>query len=501
MTKHQISEPTTFVGEWCLPSDEKNLQKIPGTLSWSIQRASLELHDSFNPLCGSVYGDETHSYPVIHGTTVQSQYVTLLKTLRTGNNLSFGPAGLRQPEKLVSSWVIVGAHVDDQTLYSEIRVRIPGLQMWLCRSGVEQTILHKTQGKAAGVVYRIDAMEEERHEISSLQTVLGWGIDRHFSGDLTTNISVITSACLRIQSEKPQPLDWFFEQLGKATTLLAFLAGSPMAPDQISAKVAEVDIEVDVLVALREAKYCIHKKISDFYMLRSSMEIDLGIVFSKWYEIYDTIAMPSQLALSVLSSEDLWLHIEFLSLMQALEGFHRATMTGLYTSEEAYESIKKTLSNSIPNTVGSDHKEALKSRIRYGNEISLRKRLDALISRLDLPLRKQILGNDGVVPRSWVVTRNYYTHWDNESRDHILDGVEMHRAGVRMRHLLRALYLDFVGIPQTAIAKALVNTCKESQYLIQLNNAEIRKRHPEEAIQPMMYIGVRDPESPDESQG
>ncbi|MCO8609960.1 hypothetical protein KGP95_22930 [Burkholderia multivorans] len=70
-----------------------------------------------------------------------------------------------------------------------------------------------------------------------------------------------------------------------------------------------------------------------------------------------------------------------------------------------------------------------------------------------------------------------------------------------MRHLLRALYLDFVGIPQTAIAKALVNTCKESQYLIQLNNAEIRKQHPEEAIQRMMYIGVRDPESPDESQG
>ncbi|WP_423191407.1 HEPN domain-containing protein [Burkholderia multivorans] len=71
-----------------------------------------------------------------------------------------------------------------------------------------------------------------------------------------------------------------------------------------------------------------------------------------------------------------------------------------------------------PNTVGSDHKEALKSRIRYGNEVSLRKRLDALISRLDLPLRKQILGNDGVVPRSWVVTRNYYTHWDNESRSY-----------------------------------------------------------------------------------
>lgn len=120
--------------------------------------------------------------------------------------------------------------------------------------------------------------------------------------------------------------------------------------------------------------------------------------------------MPSQLALSVLSSDNLWLHVEFLSLMQALEGFHRATMPGLYTSEAEYEPVKQALNYAIPKVIGPDHKEALKSRIRYGNEVSLRKRVDALVGRLDLPVRKHILGGDGSVPRSWVVTRNYYTH-------------------------------------------------------------------------------------------
>jgi hypothetical protein len=498
---HRIPDHAEFVGEWFLPSSEEEVRKIPGTLSWSSQRASLELHDSFNPVRGAVYGDEVHTYPAVYGTTTKSEFVTVLEASRASAGLNIGPAGFRQPERLVSSWVVVGAHVDAQTLYSEIRVRIPGLQIWLCPSGVKQTILHKTKETAAGVIYRIEGLPEEESEISSLPATLGWGIDRNFSGDLITKISVVTSACLRIQTDTPQNLDWFFLQLGKATTLLAFLAGTPMAPDEVTAKVANSNISVSVVVALREANYCTHRNSNDFYMLRSNMDADLGVTFAKWFELYDNIAMPCQLALSVLSSENLWLHVEFLSLMQALEGFHRATMPGLYTSEANYEPVKQALSNAIPKTVGLDHKDALKSRIRYGNEVSLRKRLDALVSRLELPLRKHILGGDGVVPRRWVITRNYYTHWDEASRELTLDGIEMHRAGVRMRHLLRALYLDLVGIPQSAIAKSLQNACKESQYLIQLNNTEHRKNHPEADTTPMMHIGLKDAESPNESSG
>ena len=185
--------------------------------------------------------------------------------------------------------------------------------------------------------------------------------------------------------------------------------------------------------------------------------------------------MPSQLALSVLSSENLWLHVEFLSLMQALEGFHRATMTGLYTSKAAYEDIRQKLSNAIPENVESDHRDSLRARIKYGNEISLRKRLDALLTRIQLPLRQHILGGDGGLPGRWVDTRNYSTHWDESSRSAVLEGIDMHRAIVRMRHLLRALYLDLVSIPQAGIESSGQRR-EQSQYLIQLNNMEHRRQ-------------------------
>lgn len=499
MAKYLIPDSVDFVGEWFLPLE--GCRHIAGTLSWSSQRASLELHDSFTQLRGPIYGDEVSSYPVVHGITTNSQYVTLLQASGFGASLNFGPAGMRQSERIISSWVVIGAHVSPQTHYSEIRVRIPGLQMWIGRSGVRQTILEKTENSGVGMVYYIEGLPEETVEIPDLSVILGWGIDRNFSGDLITDISVKSFAGLAIRAKEPQELDWFFQQLGKVTALLSLLAGSPMSPDHISAKVTEPDISLEVLVGLREAKYCTHKHVHDFYMLRNSMAIELGAVFARWFKLYDSLATASQLALSVLNSKDLWLHVEFLSLMQALEGFHRAISPedGLYLSSKEYEPIRQVLSDAIPQSVASGHKEALKSRIKYGNEISLRKRLDALVGRLPLPLRKHILGGDGTVPRSWVETRNYYTHWDEASRKLVLDGIEMHRAGVRMRHLLRTLYLDAVGIPHSAIAKSLNNGCGESQYLIQLNNMEYRKNNPHTDSGAIMYINVEDSESPDKS--
>lgn len=498
MSKHSIPDSIEFVGEWSLP-DKVNSLHISGTLSWESQRATLKLHDSFKLLEGAIYGDEVHSYAAVHGTSTSSQYVTLLNATRAGTGFNFGAAGMRQSERLISSWVVIGDHVLPETLYSEIRVRIPGLQIWVGRSGVTQTIVDKTEQSAAAVLYCVEGLTEEIMTIPCLSATLGWGIDRNFSGDLVSEITVKTSACLKIRPDEPKALDWYFQQLGKATALLSFLAGSPMSPDHISAKTVASGTDVEILVALREAKYCSHKSVHDFYMLRNDIDADLRLVFAKWFELYDSIAMPSQLALSVLSSEKLWLHVEFLSLMQALEGFHRATMPGLYTSVDQYDSVRKTLSNAIPQSVESAHKEALKSRIKYGNEVSLRKRLDALVARVPQEIRVQILGGDGSVPRSWVVTRNYYTHWDEASRDSILDGVEMHRAGVRMKHLLRVLYLDFVGIPFAAIAKALRNACSESQYLVQLNNSAHRKSNPGDASGAIMHVGVRDAESPDAS--
>jgi hypothetical protein len=174
---------------------------------------------------------------------------------------------------------------------------------------------------------------------------------------------------------------------------------------------------------------------------------------------------------------------------------------GQYLSEKEYVPIKDALIRAIPATISADHREALKSKIRFGYEFSLRKRLAQVVSRLDPIVARKILGESGAVPSSWVHTRNYYTHWDDASREDALSGMEMHRASVRLRHLLRVLYLDFIGIPTTAIAKALDGAFAESQYLIQLNNAARRASDPAARVTPLMTVEVRDAASPDPEAG
>lgn len=98
--------------------------------------------------------------------------------------------------------------------------------------------------------------------------------------------------------------------------------------------------------------------------------------------------------------------------------------------------------------------------------------MDALVDTLTEQIRINILGEKGEIPRKWIDTRNYYTHWDEELRTNVLEDQELYNANVRLRHLLRVLYLGLVGIPQAAILKSLYNASGISQQLIQLNVME-----------------------------
>lgn len=484
MSKYTLGKEATLEGEWWLPDQLEGTAPLHGTLTLSeTSRASLTMKGTFNATRGAVYGDERYDYPAIFGATA-TELVTVLHATRTGQTFNLGAAGARESERVSSSWTVVGAHVSSDTLYTELRFRIPGLELWLDKSGITCSLSADAPFVS---VYQVVHDAEEQFFVPAIGATMGWAIAHSHSTNFS-KISVTTSAYLRIGTTEPRDLDWFVSQLSKATTLLCFMAGTPMGPDQVDAKLAGSAQRVEILVALSKGVRCAFADRSDFYMLRTAMKSDLGAVLAKWFELYDSLEAPSQLAQSVMSSTDLWLHVKFLSLMQALEGLHRATKPGLYMLPADYESIRQTISNAIPSTIDSGHKDSLKARVKYGNEISLRKRMNALAMWLDEPLRNAILGGDGSIPGRWIDTRNYYTHWDKASKSEVLDGQQMYYANVRLQHLLRALYLQHVGIPQFAVLACAQGRSTESQTLIQINNAQHRKNNPGDTSSALMHV-------------
>ena len=133
-------------------------------------------------------------------------------------------------------------------------------------------------------------------------------------------------------------------------------------------------------------------------------------------------------------------------------------------------------------------------------QISLRKRLDELVAMLPEKLRQLLVGGSGSIPRSWIDTRNYYTHWDSDLLPNVLEGQDMYFANVRMRHLLRALYINLMEVPPEATTSCLSNTSGPSQQLLQLNLIDHKKLYPSDRAGVVLTItekssGTDDPQS------
>ncbi len=450
MAERLLGDPFETLGEWFLP--ENPGRKIAGTLSYGPNGSELNLHQAFVPLRGAIGpGDSLQTYAIVMGTTREGDAMTILHAHRAGISFNFGSGGVLQPERLISSWLLVGAHIPQNFTYPEMSFRLPSLQIWLSRRVIHESHARDESNKKYIHSYTLEGIDKENFPVKGMEGSLEWYYQFSSSTDPFTSISVSVKGWIKVRPDKPKKIEWYLEQLGIITSMLTLITGTSMSPDCIKAGTGQKHQALTCLITFANRKCCEYKDPHDFFILRANMGVDLNNVINRWFAIYPKISQPSELAISVLSSETLWMHVEFLSFMQALEGFHRALFDGIYMNEKEYEKIKNLLCDAIPVNVSQGHKEALKSRIRYGNQISLRKRLDSLAGIFPEKIRKIILGPDGKVPRSWIDTRNYYTHWDEDLRDNILDTQGMYDANLRMSILLRILYLDLMGIPNESI--------------------------------------------------
>lgn len=471
MCDYSLQTAFETTGVWFLPDNPT--KRIPGSISYQPTKIELHLQESFTPLREMArLVDRMPTYPIIHGVTREGEAITIIEGKSFGRSLIFKSGISLEPERVLSSCLFVGAHLTRDMRIQQLDFRVPGLPIWLSRPVIEFSEEIGNREAEPTITYRVKGLGVESTRVGSISAHLNWWISRRLAADPYSSVSGAISGWVTIAPDTPHDLSWFLDQWSKLAAIFCFTAGVTMSPDHIQGVVSDSGEKVTVLVALRDSKVCKLRNHQEFFMARSGMGSDLGKVVSTWFDIFEKVRSPSRLALSILGSDNLWLHVEFLSLMQALEGLHRAIDDDRYMTDVGYEAVKTALSNAIPPDVSEDHRRALLSRIRYGNEYSLMKRLDMLGKSLSDRIRVKILGGISDVPRSWVDTRNYYTHWDDELLSDVLDGQCMYDATVRMRHLIRVLYLCLMGIPDTSIEAALSNSCDVSQHLAQLNIRE-----------------------------
>jgi hypothetical protein len=471
--RRALTDTFSTAGNWRVSDDASRL--VAGSLSYSPEKIEIRFLDHLRPLkAGALTADHvSERYPVIYGLGDDGNAVSAFRCLRSNMHTAFGALSVGRAETVVSPLIIVGAEMAEDTPIAEVEFRVPGLLMWNGEPTIHASYEQNHDGQSAGSTYRVIGKKQEDIRLSAINATFSL-----FTEQLETFnyfSATVTSSCWwKLRPDQSQPLQWYFEQAQKVGTLLTFLAGTPMSFDCMRIPLGGARELAYVLFGQRDARYCAYQNTYNFLVARPALKGEFGQILANWFERYPKVQGTAPLAQSVLSSEKLWQHVEFLSLMQALEGFHRAVNSGTYMKPEDYENVAKDLIDAIPAPVGSDHRAALKSKIKYGNEYSLRKRLNELVSRMPESMRQLILGRTGKIPQQWVDTRNYYTHWDEELRAGILSPVEMLHVNLRLRHLLRSLYLMFAGAPDEVVAASLVGTHDEAQWLIQINASERR---------------------------
>jgi hypothetical protein len=145
-----------------------------------------------------------------------------------------------------------------------------------------------------------------------------------------------------------------------------------------------------------------------------------------------------------------YLDNNFLACTQAAEAIHRALYPdAYYLTTAAYKPIQRSLLAAIPSDIEPGFKQALKSRIQYGNELSFRRRLYDLVGKR--PSIPDIPDAERFVNRV-TDTRNYLVHNDSAGATKAASGEELLLLSCGLRVVLVIRLLTAIGIPyQTAV--------------------------------------------------
>lgn len=484
---HTLKETIEIAGEWWLTDKPDTV--IPGQLHFNSQGIELHLNQAFSLPTGSIRpGDPNPTYAAVHGVTIKGEAVTLFDAQQFGTSINSGTGGIKQPGKISARVLAFGAHLPPDFQFIKVRFRVPGLQVWLGQQVINHQILFDQDQKLLRQSYILGKIPDETFRISSIGALASWHYGWSSNADAFTSVKIDVSAWFSFQPDAGKSIDWFLAQHDTLLTMLSFLSGHPFVADAIQAEFDESNNQADILIVTRNAKAPEPRHLHDFFLNRIAITLPLEDYCNKWFELTPSVEKPASLARSVMASERLWLHMEFLSLMQALEGLHRSKFDGNYMADAQYETVRTELTNAIPTSVARDHRDSLRSRIKYGNQISLRKRLNELADMLPQESRVKILGQGATVPQSWIDTRNYYTHWDEELLSNVLNSQSMYYANVRMHHFIRILYSLLMGVPAQDIDRAFSLPSSIAQQLLEINIVEKRQADPSYVPQAIMTI-------------
>ena len=433
-------------GFWWDPRDPET--RWPGTLRFDpVAGATLSRTIPFHPrqLLG-----KSQEFEILHGETTGTLKITLLHCFE------------RSSTDVYANAVITGFHADqpDPPVLAAAAV-IENLNEWWGQRAItrDTTLKHPDVG-----VRYVQPGATVVHEDSLLRTSIGSGASSSFEG---TRASIEEEIRIELKASEPQPLSVFRQRIHGCQDLLSIASLTLcnvedlriLQPSDEPGAAQDIGHFYAVPVFKNPAE-----DWPDFLFTQKNVAARLHEVFGAWLGNAQSLSVVRSLYMSGAYGKS-FLELRFLSLAQAAEAYHRRLYEGqdLYVDARTYEqNILPGLLGAIPETLDPSHAQALRSRLKYGNEFSFRKRLTMLFDEHQAALAAVIPS-----PREWieriVAYRNDLTHHPIVENRPDVDKIALVQCNYVLRILLELCFLKSMAIDADAIRQLAAECPKYRQ--------------------------------------
>lgn len=371
----------------------------------------------------------------LHGVLMDSgDEVTLCGLRESGSQNVVGSHGSCSAPRYVVRYVVIGAHVHPATRVVAASLEFTDLETWIW-----QDIARDIPPKTADSYW---IQNGTRFASMSL------GISQNVETTLTSSS---VQAAWHIQLSPPQP--WTVNDCVNAATdianFLSVLFGRPVYVRSCSFVPEEISPNPYLFFSTMPKILNSTSHPLSFLVPYLQFKPSAESAVAQWFSVLERYRPVIGLYTSNLFGPAQFLEFRFLALIQGLEGYHRRRYPdGKYISDSAYETVIQPWISKMPQALGTDHRASLQNRVKFGNEYSLRKRLNGLLKALSID--HQSLITNGYRPSDFVDTvvntRNYLTHYTDELARQTANGADLRRLTARLGYWLAVLLLDVADV-------------------------------------------------------
>lgn len=319
-------------------------------------------------------------------------------------------------------------------------VSTPFKEKW----GADQVVIEIQSG--AKPLVDCSVLETRVHvELKAYQTL---------TTDEDTHARIVkTVAIVEITPPEPESLSWFLVIGNRLENLFSLLAGASLV--------------METFFIYREGKsgaviWKQHDSVQKYKILDSLRHTNsqLAHAMATWLSETEGFREIENLLLGVLRKGKLYVETEFLSLAQALEGFHRATCGNeIKMDKAAFKELRRKIEQLLEEqSVDDETARKVNAAVANSNQTSFRSRLYELCDRLSKETIAEMEIDPKALAASVVDTRNFFTHagGSSEEKREPLRGGDLFLLSQKMRALLRGVFFLHLGFPERQFKELLI---------------------------------------------